>query len=94
MGDSNRRHADQAAKDVIAEERGRHRRGGAPLDVAARARQRQREKDQAEYEADLLPLIKKRDKKKVLEAMQRLGASAESMARVEQLWAKLPPKPF
>lgn len=86
------REDDPAVEDLIAEERGRHPRGGAPVDLSARARQRQRERDQAEDEKLLLRAIKKRDKKKVLDAMRRLGASAEEFSRVERLWARLPPK--
>lgn len=79
-------------KDVIAEEQGRRRRRGAPLDAAARASQRQRERDQAEDERLLLRAIQKRDKRRVMDALRKLGVSAEQIARVEKLWSKLPPK--
>ena len=58
----------------------------------AQAKQRRREQDQKDDEQLLRLAIKARDKKRVMNAMRKLGASAESVARVEKLWAKLPPK--
>lgn len=77
---------------VMAEEQGRFRRTGAPVDRAARARQRQRERDQEADEKLLLQAIRRRDRKRVMSEARKLGASSELIARIEALWEKLPPK--